>query len=46
MALNRVRNIHLSQNHQVIVPDLHGPDGLGEAESMAVPDILSSKVYP
>ena len=46
VAVKRVRNIRLYQNHQVLVTELHGPDGLGEAKATDVPYIVSSEVYP
>ena len=46
VSLNCVRNICLCQNHQVIVTKLHGLDGLGEAKSTAILDIVCSEVYP
>ena len=44
MAVNLIHNIHLRQKNKVIIPEMHVPDGLGEAEAPAVLDIIRSKV--
>ena len=46
MEVKCVRNLRLGQKHKVVVPKLHVPNSLGEAEAMAVPDFVISEVYP
>ena len=46
MELCLVQDICLHQQHQAVVPDLHGPDGLGKTKSPAVLDIVHSGVEP
>ena len=44
LSVKRVCNLCLHHNHQVIVPELHGPGGLGGVKVTAVPDFVSSNV--
>ena len=46
MAVHLIGGIFLCQQHQVAVVELHGPDGLGETKTLAVPDVVHSKVDP
>ena len=43
VAVRRVQNICLCQQHQLVVLELHSPDGLGDTESPAIPYIVSSE---
>ena len=43
VAVRRVWDILIRQDHQVIVPDMYGPDALGGGKAMAIPDIVHSK---
>ena len=45
-AVLPVQNLLLCQQHQVLFPELHGPDGLGEAKTTAVLDIVHVDVDP
>ena len=46
MEVKCVSNLCLHQENQVVDTKMHGLDGLGEAEATAIPDIVSSQVYP
>ena len=44
MEVQLVRNICLHQQHQVIVTEMHGLDGLGKSKYLDVLDIVRSNV--
>ena len=46
MEVRLIRNLRLRHQHQVLVPDLQVPDGLGEAKSLAVPYNVHYEVDP
>ena len=46
VAVRLVRNLCLRQYHQFVVPNMHGPDGLGEAKVPPIRDIVHSEVEP
>ena len=39
-------DLHLRQNHRVIVAEVHSPDGLGEDEATAIPDVVHFEIDP
>ena len=44
VEVHRVRDIHLRQEHEVIVPLLDGKNRLGEAKAKDVPNIVRPQV--
>ena len=46
MAVRLVRNIYLHWKHQVVVTNMHEPNGLGVAKALDVPDSLRCEVDP
>ena len=46
MAIFLVHYLRFCHQHQVVLSNLHGPDGLGEAESLAILDVVHLEIEP
>ena len=45
-AVHRIQDLHIRQEHEVVVPLLDGPNIMGESKPMAVPNVIHPQVEP